>query len=89
MTVVEKINELLRALPEEKAAEVLTFAEFVLAKHEDTAENPVTTAISDDEKMRQWHQLLNSLSGAWKDDDFPTLEEIRAGEGQDIPRESW
>ncbi len=86
MTVAEQIAEqvygLVRGLSAEKAAEVLTFAEFVSEQNREQESD----ALPDD---RSWHERLKSLSGAWKDDDFPTLEEIRAGEGQDVPRESW
>ena len=34
-----------------------------------------------------WTELVYSLAGTWKED-FSSLEEIRAGSGQDILRES-
>ena len=36
----------------------------------------------------QWPESLRELAGSWTDDDFPSLEEIRAGMGEDAPRES-
>lgn len=36
----------------------------------------------------QWPETISKLGGAWADEDFPTLEEIRAGMGKDVPRES-
>jgi hypothetical protein len=86
MTVAEQIAEqvygLVRGLSAAKAAEVLKYVESVSVQSTDKESD----ALPDD---KSWHELLESLSGAWKDDNFPTLEEIRAGEGQDVPRESW
>lgn len=33
----------------------------------------------------EWPESIRRLAGAWAD--FPTAEEIRAGEGADLPRE--
>ncbi len=89
MTIADRIYEIVQTLPEEQAAKVLDFVKSVQAKPKDTAVEPVSEKMSHDEKMTAWHNLLSSLSGAWKDDDFPSLEEIRAGEGEDVPREIW
>jgi hypothetical protein len=35
----------------------------------------------------QWPESIARLAGAWAD--FPTAEEIRAGLGEDAPRESF
>ncbi|MCA9437292.1 MAG: CopG family transcriptional regulator [Candidatus Omnitrophica bacterium] len=37
------------------------------------------------EVSEEWPDSVRELAGAWSD--FPTDEEIRAGEGQDAPRE--
>ena len=34
-----------------------------------------------------WPAWVVELAGSWSDDDFPTLEEIRAGVPPDLPRE--
>lgn len=34
----------------------------------------------------KWPQDVVNLAGSWKDD-FPTIEEIRSGDGNDSPRE--
>lgn len=34
-----------------------------------------------------WPEEVKRLAGAWRDEDFPTLKEIRSGYGQDVPRE--
>jgi hypothetical protein len=34
----------------------------------------------------QWPESIERLAGAWED--FPTAEEIRAGLGEDVPRET-
>ena len=81
MTIAERIYALVKSLPQEQAREVLTFAESIHAKHIDP------THPSAPVDLTEWSELVYSLSGAWKDD-FPTLEEIRAESGQDIPRES-
>lgn len=36
----------------------------------------------------RWPESLARLAGTWSGDDFPSLEEIRAGVGEDVPRES-
>ena len=81
MTVAEQIYELVRALPEEKAAEVLTFAKSIREKQM-SQKSPSLEQIS------AWHQFLDSIDPAdWED--FPTAEEIRANQGEDAPREPW
>jgi hypothetical protein len=35
---------------------------------------------------REWPECVIRLAGAWKD--FPTLDEIRQGQPEDVPRES-
>jgi hypothetical protein len=35
----------------------------------------------------QWPESLVKLAGSWSHGDFPSLEEIRAGMGEDVPRE--
>ena len=84
MTVTEKICEMVQALPEEQAAEVLTFVESVHAKHRDTKKE----YSKEEMDAMSWPELVDALAGSWGDD-FPTLEEIRAGEGKDSPRESF
>jgi hypothetical protein len=37
----------------------------------------------------QWPESLVKLLGSWDDDDFPSIEEIRAGIGEDAPRETF
>ncbi|HKH45980.1 MAG TPA: CopG family transcriptional regulator [Thermoanaerobaculia bacterium] len=37
----------------------------------------------------QWPESLVKLAGTWSDDDFPSLEEIREGIGEDAPRETF
>ena len=41
-----------------------------------------------DKTATRWPESIVKLAGAWSDDDFPSLEEIRAGMGEDVPRES-
>ncbi|BAU11673.1 hypothetical protein LEP3755_21760 [Leptolyngbya sp. NIES-3755] len=78
MSIAEQIYTIVKTLPPDQANEILAFAEFIRSKH--------SIHVEDDQAM-SWADLVNSLSGAWADD-FPTLEEIRAGEGQDALRES-
>lgn len=42
--------------------------------------------VIEEEISTEWPQDIVKLEGSWKDD-FPTIEEIRAIPGQDIPRE--
>jgi len=37
----------------------------------------------------KWPESLVKLVGTWDDDDFPSHEEIRAGIGEDLPREPF
>jgi hypothetical protein len=83
MTIAEQVYELVRSLPDDQVHEVLLFAQTVLKKHEMDTETPEEKA----ERMAQWRELVRSTAGAWPD--FPTLEEIRASEVPDSPRESW
>ncbi len=36
-----------------------------------------------------WPVAVRDLFGSWGDDDFPSLDEIRAGLPEDLPRESF
>ncbi|MFM7364587.1 MAG: DUF2281 domain-containing protein [Cuspidothrix sp.] len=79
MTIAEQIYAIAQTLPQDQADEILTFAEFIRAKHL----NANQTVKNLDQLP--WSELVYSLAGTWKDD-FPTLEEIRAESGQDILR---
>lgn len=50
-----------------------------------------TQVLGQDKKTKPTHSSWSSeqlaLAGAWKDEDFPSLEEIRADIGEDAPRE--
>ncbi|HEY2295406.1 MAG TPA: CopG family transcriptional regulator [Thermoanaerobaculia bacterium] len=37
----------------------------------------------------EWPASIVQLAGAWAEDDFPSLEEIRAGLPPDLPREPF
>ncbi len=37
----------------------------------------------------EWPASVVQLAGAWAEDDFPSLEEIRRGLPPDLPRESF
>lgn len=78
MSIAEQIYAIVKTLPPDQASEILAFAEFVQSKQ--------SIRVEDDQEI-SWANLVNSLAGAWADD-FPTLEEIRAGEGQDASREN-
>jgi hypothetical protein len=80
MTIAEQVYAIVASLPEDQAKEGLTFAQFIGAKHLNPDQSMTTT------DTMPWAELIESLSGAWKND-FPSLEDIRAGSGQDILRE--
>ncbi len=82
MTIAEQIYAIVNALPQERASEILAFAQLIRAKslNEDSRSDSVNSSIS-------WTELVYSLAGTWAQD-FPTLEEIRLSSGQDIVRES-
>jgi hypothetical protein len=82
MTIAEQIYALVKTLPQNQAEEILTFAEFIHSKHLHTNQ------IVNDSTNISWEELVYSLAGSWKDD-FPTLEEIRRGSGEDSLRESF
>jgi Protein of unknown function (DUF2281) len=81
MTIAEQIYTLVKSLPQDQASEVLTFVEALRVKHSDTKQSGSTV------EEQPWAEFVYSLAGAWQDD-FPSLEEIRANSGQDILRES-
>lgn len=82
MTIAEQIYTLVKDLSQAEASEVLAFAEFIWFKR--STQNLATSTVDD---ARVWTELVDSLAGSWADD-FPSLESIRAGEGQDIRREN-
>uniref|UniRef100_UPI001F491EC0 DUF2281 domain-containing protein n=1 Tax=Nostoc sp. CMAA1605 TaxID=2055159 RepID=UPI001F491EC0 len=75
MIIAEQIYAIVKGLPEEQANEVLSFAEFILAKHLMTHQSAQTL-----DNTVAWKELVDSLAGAWEDD-FPSLEEIRTASG--------
>ncbi|MGG6263336.1 DUF2281 domain-containing protein [Leptolyngbya sp. AN03gr2] len=79
MSIAEQIYAIVKTLPQDQASEILAFAESIRSRN----------SVKDDQAFDSvpWADLVQSLSGAWADD-FPTLEEIRAGEGQDALREN-
>jgi hypothetical protein len=81
MTIAEQIYALVKSLPQDQASEVLTFAEFIRARH--LKDNQSIGAID----PVPWAELVYSLAGTWGED-FPALEDIRAESEQDILRES-
>jgi hypothetical protein len=81
MTIAEQIYSLVKNLPQDQAGEILTFTEYICTKN--LAENQV---VDTGEAQAPWGELVSSLAGAWGDD-FPDLEDIRAGLGQDALRE--
>ncbi|MEO0535183.1 MAG: DUF2281 domain-containing protein [Cyanobacteria bacterium P01_A01_bin.123] len=82
MSTADQIYELVKSLPQAQASEVLTFAEFLLAKHQSASQTANANT------AQTWPELVQSLAGSWGSD-FPSLEEIRANAGQDIPRERF
>lgn len=36
-----------------------------------------------------WPDSVAKLAGAWSEEDFPSLAEIRSGQGEDVARESF
>jgi hypothetical protein len=83
MTIAEQIYSLVKTLPQDQASEILTFAEYIRTKN-----LVVNRAIDTEESQAPWGELVSALAGTWADD-FPDLEGIRAGEGQDILRECF
>jgi len=45
------------------------------------------STILEQKVQNEWSQNSKKLAGAW--DDFPTLQEIRANQGQDAQREEF
>lgn len=82
MTIAEQIYTLVKTLPQDDANEILTFAEFIRNKRE----NSIQLTDLEDPKL-PWPEFVRSLAGAWADD-FSDLETIRVGMSQDIPREN-
>ena len=81
MTIAEQIYTLVKTLPQEQASEILTFAESI-------GRNRMVQPIETEEPQAPWSEFIHSLAGSWAEDDFPDLETLRAGMGQDIRRES-
>ena len=77
MTIAEQIYAIVQTLPQDEAREILTFAEFICAKHLN-ANQPIGTVDS----PIPWTEFVYSLAGVWAKD-FPTLADIRAESGSD------
>jgi hypothetical protein len=86
MTIAEQIYTLVKTLPQEQAYEILTFVGSMMNRRENgvpLSEKHIETG----ERQVPWAEFIQALAGAWADD-FPDLETICAGIGQDILRES-
>jgi hypothetical protein len=57
------------------------------AKSAGTSQSRWVADLIREKTATQWPESLAKLAGSWSDDDFPSLEEIRAGIGEDVPRE--
>ena len=79
MTIAEQIYTLVQSLPQDKANQVLRFAELMQGELGNSGSGHMIDQLP-------WAEFVHSLSGAW--DDFPCLEEIRKNAGHDIVRES-
>lgn len=78
MTVAGQVYEIVKQLPEMKAAEVLAFVKSLKQK-------ALEASVSDAEKMADWHRVLASIDPAdWED--FPSLEEIRSWPSENAPK---
>ena len=80
MTIAEQIYTLVQSLPQDKASQVLMFAESIQGELGNSRSGHAIDELP-------WTEFVYSLAGAWGDD-FPCLEEIRENVGQDIVRES-
>lgn len=78
MTIAEQIYTLVQSLPQDKASQVLMFAESMQSE---------LGSRSGHVDERPWAEFVYSLAGAWSDD-FPHIEEIRENAGQDVVRET-
>ena len=79
MTIAEQIYTLVQSLPQDKASQVLMFAE--------SMQGELGSNRSDRADELSWAEFVYSLAGAWGDE-FPSLEEIRENAGQYVVRES-
>jgi hypothetical protein len=52
-------------------------------------DRPATATRDSRSGAPEWPDSLVKLVGSWADDDFPSHEEIRAGIGEDLPREPF
>ncbi|HIK31977.1 MAG TPA: DUF2281 domain-containing protein [Oscillatoriales cyanobacterium M59_W2019_021] len=61
MTIAEQIYAIVQTLPPDRANEILSFAEFIRAKHLKAQESlePTDTTLS-------WTELVYSLAGSWE-----------------------
>lgn len=90
--LIDKIVSKLQRLP---VSQLQTTLEFVNSLHElgdHSVSMPDDSEMSPEEIDRQqkqaaWEAVVQKTAGAWPD--FPTVEEIRAGMGEDVPREPF
>jgi len=79
MTIAEQVYTIVQSLSEEQASQVLSFAATLQQR------NAPSIILEDEETQMRWQELVRSTAGAFPD--FPSLEEIRSGYGEDVPRE--
>jgi hypothetical protein len=82
MTIAEQIYLLVKTLPEEQADEVLTFAEFVCAKHQNTAQ-PTDHPASQGKSSVSFKDSLKRLYDLTQD--FPSVDPVAlVREGREV-----
>jgi len=59
------------------------------AKAEGKSVSKWIAGIVDEKTADRWSPEVLALAGTWGDDDFPTLEEIRANDRPNLKREKW
>ncbi len=85
MTTAEAVYELIKKLPSEQINLVMGFVQFLQKGEWSLPVSPASEETNQVSKQLPWPKFVQSLSGAWSD--FPDIDEIRPGQGQDCQRE--
>ena len=86
-TLIDKIVSKLQSMPVEKVETALELINSLDQQASEPITNGSSKSLDQSEKQAKWQVFVDEYAGIWPD--FPLAEELRAGMGEDVPREPF
>ena len=86
-TLIDEIVSKLQSMPVEKLETALALISSLEQQEQEKEIGYKSEPAPQLDKQAQWRAFVNEYSGIWPD--LPLAEELRAGMGEDLPRESF